>query len=227
MEVVPSLGDLSSTIVQRAFTGGSLIVARSTAADVGQSTVSFGKSILELAERIGGSVARRDASCVQPAKGRQAAVVEDGSFEELNDFLVLDVLRAIARHIEGREASSVLAELVFVKLMVWCSLIDPIFVHPCQEVIFAKCLNEGLNAGTFVSRNDGTIGQRVGGVRRRLSIVLSREIAVLGVRACERYEYSPSCWQSCAYHCRSPATVRAASNRWQAAIDLETRGQCM
>jgi hypothetical protein len=183
MEVVPSLGDLSSTIVQRAFTGGSLVVARSTAADVGQSTISFGKSILELAERVGGSVTRCDTSCVQPAKGRQAAVVEDGSLKELNDFLMLNILRAVARHIEGREASSVLAELMFIELMVWSSLVDPIFVHPCQKVKFTKCLNERLDAGALVRWDDGTVGQRVSGVRRRLSIVLSREIAVLGVRA--------------------------------------------
>jgi hypothetical protein len=227
MEVVPSLGDLGSTIVQRAFTGGSLVVARSTAADVGQSTISFGKSVLELAEGVGSGITRCDASCVQPAKGRKTAVVEDSCLEELNDFFVLNILRAIARHVKGGEASAVLAELMLPEIVIGVVLVDPVLVHPCQKIIFSKCLNEGLNTGTLVRWNDGTIGQGVGSVGRRLSIVLSREIAVLSVRACERYECGPSCRQFRAYHCRSPATVHGASSRWQAVIDPETRGRCM
>lgn len=72
--------------------------------------------------------------------------------------MVLDVLWAIARHIEGREASTVLAELVFPELVVWSSLVDPILFHPCQEIIFAKGLDQGLNAGTLVRWNDSTVG---------------------------------------------------------------------
>ena len=158
MEVVPSFRDLRSTVVGRACTSSSLVVARTTAADVRQSTVSFSQSILKLANRVRSSVARLDASLVQPAPGRETAVVENGSLEELNNLLVLDVLWAIARHIEGREASTVLAELVFPELVVWSSLVDPILFHPCQEIIFAKGLDQGLNAGTLVRWNDSTVG---------------------------------------------------------------------
>lgn len=173
MEVVPGLGNLSSTIIHRAFTGGSLVVARSTAADVGQSTISFGKGILELAEGVGGSVARRDTSCVQPAECRETAVVEDGSLEELDYFFVLNILRTIARYIKCGEASAVLTELMFPEIMIGVVLVDPVLVHPCQKIIFSKRLNKGLNAGTFVCWDDGTVGQGVGSVGRRLSIVLS------------------------------------------------------
>lgn len=112
MEVVPDLGDLSSTIVHRASTSSSLVISRTTAANVGQSTISLSKSILELADGVCGSVARLDAGVVQPAPGGKTTVIEDGGLEELNDLFVLDVFGAVARHIEGGEASSVLAELV-------------------------------------------------------------------------------------------------------------------
>jgi hypothetical protein len=183
MEVVPGLGDLGSAIVGRAFTDSSLVVARSAASNVGQSAVSLGKGILELADGVGGGVARRDSSCVQPAPSRKTAVVENGSLEELYDLLVFHVLRPIARYVEGGKAGAVLAELMFIELVIGRSLVDPILVHPCQKVIFAKGLDEGLNAWTLVRWNDGTIGQRVGSVGRWLSVILPREVTVLGIRA--------------------------------------------
>jgi hypothetical protein len=164
VEVVPSLGYLSSAIVGGASTSSSLIVSGTAAADVGQSTVTLGKSILELANRVGGSVARLDASLVQPAPGRETAVVENGSLEELDNLFVFSIFRAIARHVECGEASSVLAELMLVKLVVGSALVDPVLVHPCDEVIFAKRLDQAQDAGTLVWRDDGTVGQRVGGV---------------------------------------------------------------
>jgi hypothetical protein len=164
VEVVPSLGYLSSAIVGGASTSSSLVVSGTAAADVGQSTVSLGKSVLELADGVGGSVARYDASLVQPAPSRETAVVENGCLEELNDFFVFSVFRAIARHVEGGEASSVLAELVLVKLVVRSALVDPVLAHPCYEVIFAKRLDQAQNAGAFVRWDDGTVGQLIGSV---------------------------------------------------------------
>ena len=183
MEVVPGLRDLGSAIVGRACTGSSLVVARTAAANVGQSTVTFGQSILELANRVGGSVARLDASLVQPAPSRKTAVVENGSLEELDNLFVFLVHGTVARHVEGGEASAVLAELVFPEFVVWGSLVDPVLFHPCQEVVFAKWLDQGLNTGTLVRWDDGAIGQGVCGVGRGRSVVLAREVAVLGVRA--------------------------------------------
>lgn len=112
MEIVPDLRDVGSAIVHGASTSSSLVVSGTAATNVGQSTVSSGQSILELADGVCGSVARLDAGVVQPAPGRKTTVVEDGGLEELDDLLVLNVFGAVARHIEGGEASSVLAELV-------------------------------------------------------------------------------------------------------------------
>ena len=96
MEVVPDLGDLGSTIVHGASTSSSLVVSRTAAANVRQSTVTSGEGILELADRVCGTVAGLDAGVVQPAPGRKTTVIEDGSLKELDDFLVLDVFGAVA-----------------------------------------------------------------------------------------------------------------------------------
>lgn len=116
MEVVPNLGDVSSAIVHRASTSGSLVISRTAAANVRQSTVASGEGVLELAEGVCGSVAGLDAGVVQPAPGRKTTVVKNGGLEELDDFLMLDVFGAVTRHVEGGEAGSVLAELVSPKV---------------------------------------------------------------------------------------------------------------
>lgn len=199
MEVVPDLRDISSAIIHGASTSSSLVVSGTAATNVGQSTVSSGQSILELADGVCGGVARLDAGVVQPAPGRKTAVVEDGGLEELDNLLVLDVFGAVARHIESREASSVLAEFVSPeitdfrvskKLTVRASdipirstLVDPVLVHPRKEVVFAERLEESANVGALVRWDNSTIGQTVGSVGRRCRVVLSVQVAVLSVRA--------------------------------------------
>lgn len=74
-----------------------------------------------------------------------------------------------------------LAELMLVKLVVRRALVDPVLTHPCHEVIFAKRLDQAQDAGTLVRWDDGTVGQLIGGVGRWLSIILTAQIAVLGV----------------------------------------------
>lgn len=136
MEVVPNLRDVSSTIVHRTSTSSGLVVSGTAAANVGQSTVSSGEGILELANGVCGSVARLNASVVQPAPGRKTTVVEDGGLEELDDLLVLDVFGAVARHVEGRKTSSVLAEFVSPEVAVLRSVWEQVlqcFIHTCWE----------------------------------------------------------------------------------------------
>lgn len=154
VEVVPGLGDNSVTIVHRTSTGSSGVVSWSGAADVGSGAVALGKSRLHGAQGVGGGVAWLDASLVQPAKGRQAAVVEDGSLEELDDLLVLNVLWSIARNVKGREAGSVLGELVSPEVVVWTALVDPELVHVGKQIVFTEWGQEGSDVWTSVWWND-------------------------------------------------------------------------
>lgn len=50
----------------------------------------------------------------------------DGRLEEINDILVLDVLRPIARNVKGRVAGCVLGELVAPKVWVRLGLGNPV-----------------------------------------------------------------------------------------------------
>jgi hypothetical protein len=111
------------------------------------------------------------------------ALVVDGRFEEVDDIFMLDVLRAIARDVKRAEASSMLGELVSPQDVVGTGLGDPVLVHPREEIIAAKGLDEGVDTGTVVGRHDGAVGKAVCGVWSGDWVVLAREIAVLGVGA--------------------------------------------
>lgn len=63
------------------------------------------------------------------------------------------------------------------------TLVDPVLVHPCKEIVFAERLEESANVGTLVRGNNSAIGQAVGSVGRRCRVVLSVQVAVLSVRA--------------------------------------------
>jgi hypothetical protein len=67
--------------------------------------------------------------------------------------------------------------------LVGCALVDPVFVHVCQQVVLAEGLDEGIDAGTSVGRDDSAIGQTIGGVWAGAGIELAAEIAVLSIRA--------------------------------------------
>ncbi|KAH0373682.1 ribonuclease T2, partial [Aureobasidium melanogenum] len=164
-------------------TGSGLVVSRTTAANVGQSTVASGKGILELTDRVCGSVARLDAGVVQPSPGRKTTVVKDGGLEELDDFLVLDVFGAVARHKSLVSCQQKIDHEGASKIPVRGALVDPVLVHPGEKVVFAKRLEESANIGTLVRRDNSAIGQAIGSVGRRCRIVLSVQVAVLGVRA--------------------------------------------
>ena len=160
MEVVPNLGDLGSAIIGRVGASSSLIEARAAAADVGQSTIRAGKSSLELTNRVGGRVARLDTSLRQPAPGRKTAIVLYGSLEEFDHLLMLNIFGTVAGHVECREASRMLAEFMPPERRVIGSLVDPILVHPCEEVVFLEGFEEGANVGTLVRRDNSTCIQQ-------------------------------------------------------------------
>lgn len=84
------------------------VVARARATDKRKSTVLLDKRITDLRVGVSRAVGRRDASLLQPVEGREALVVTNGRFKEVNNFLVLAVLRTVARHVEGRVACGML-----------------------------------------------------------------------------------------------------------------------
>jgi hypothetical protein len=62
-------------------------------------------------------------------------------------------------------------------------LVDPVFIHPCEQGKFSKLGDEGVNCGTGIGRDDGDVWEAVGGVGAGNGVVLPRKIAVLGIAA--------------------------------------------
>ena len=73
------------------------------------------------------------------------------------------------------------AKLVSPECLVGCSLIDPILVHISQQVVLAECFDEGVDAWAGVGRNDGSIGEPIGSIRRWRGVELTAEIAILSI----------------------------------------------
>lgn len=112
MEIIPHLRDLRASVIQQARALGRLVVPRARAAHVRRSAVLGFQRCFEVCEGVGGAVGGRDVVLGQPGEGRQAGVVHDRRLEEVDDFLVLAVMRAVAGDVEGGEAGRVLGELV-------------------------------------------------------------------------------------------------------------------
>ena len=72
----------------------------------------LGQRVLEVRVRVGGAVGGDDVLCLEPFVGREALVVLDRGGEEVDDFLVFAVQRAVAGDVEGAVARGVLAKLV-------------------------------------------------------------------------------------------------------------------
>lgn len=66
---------------------------------------------------------------------------------------------------------------------VWASLEDPVLIHICKQIVLAKWFEKGANVGALVWWDDCAVWQAVRGVWRWDWVILSREIAVLCVRA--------------------------------------------
>lgn len=70
------------------------------------------QSSLQRTQRIRRRIARHDARLRQPSPRRQRAEIAQRRRVKVDDVGVRDVLRAVARHVKGREARGVFAEFV-------------------------------------------------------------------------------------------------------------------
>lgn len=127
--VVPSLRENSVSIIRAVLARFSGVVTRSSAADERKTTVLLNKSIPDIGVRVRSAVRGCDVCFLQPFEGREALVVSDSCLEEVNDFLVLTVLRTVASNVECRVAGGVLGELVAPESSVILVLCNPVVVH--------------------------------------------------------------------------------------------------
>lgn len=117
MEIVPHLRHLGAAVVRRTLAFGGLVVPRTGATDVRFGPVFRAQSGFDVAQSVRRGVGGRNAVRGEPVKSRQTVVVKDDRFEEINDFFVLGVLRAVAWNIKSGKACGMLRELV---LREWC-----------------------------------------------------------------------------------------------------------
>lgn len=161
MVVIPNLAHDSPASIITALPHICGVVAWARASNVGFGSRLLGQGLLDIRQRICRLVARYDLGFIQPFPGRITLVPLDGRFEELNHVLVFDILRPVARDVEGREAGRVLAELVGPEVGVGCPLVDPVRVHPIDQVISSEGFQEGLDCRSFVCRHHRSIGQSI------------------------------------------------------------------
>lgn len=173
MIVIPNLAHDSPASIITALPHICGVVAWSRASNVGFGARLLGQGFLDIRQRICRLVARYNLGLIEPFPGWVTLVPLDGGFEELNDVLVLGILRPVARDVEGREASRVLAELMGPEVGVGCPLVDPVRVHPIDQVVSAECFQEGLDCRTFVCRHHRSIGERICCIRRWYWVVLA------------------------------------------------------
>ena len=183
MVIIPNLTDDGPSRVVLTLTSLGGIVPGARAANVRLRAGLLGQGFLNVCERIRGLIARHDFGLVQPLPGRVALVVLDRGLEEIDNVLVLDVVRAIAGDVEGGVASRVLAELVGPEVSVGRALVDPVRVHPVDQVVAAEGLQERVDRGAVVVGDHGAVGEAVGRIRRGDRVVLALQVAVLSVRA--------------------------------------------
>ena len=74
---------------------------------------------------------------------------------------MLPVLRSIAGHVKCAEACSMLGELVSPELVVRCTLVDPVFIHPGEHVVLAEGCDQLGDGWSGPGWDDGTIGETV------------------------------------------------------------------
>lgn len=183
MAVVPHLTDHGPPAVGAALAGLGGVVPRAAAADVRGGAVLFGQLVLDSRQRVLGLVAGGDLRLGQPVVRRETSVELDGGLEEIDHLLVLFVLGPVAGDVKGRVASGVLGEFVAPEVRVGRPLVDPVRVHPREQIHFAKRLEERADVGPLVRGHGGAVGQTVGRVGGRGRVVLSAQVAVLGVAA--------------------------------------------
>jgi hypothetical protein len=175
------LRETSVAVICRVGSSCSGVVAGTRAANERDRTEVVGQRVADIRVRVSGRVRRDDAVFLEPLEARYALVVHNGRIEKVDYVFVLTVHGAVAWLVEGREARSVLAELVSPKASVVLVLSNPVRVHVFEEVVAAKGLDEGTDVGAVVRWYKGAVGESIGGVWRRDWVVLAGQIAVLRV----------------------------------------------
>lgn len=94
---------------------------------------------------------------------------------------MLDILRAVAGDIERGIASGMFTEFVSPKVGVGCALVDPIGIHPVDEVVATEALQEAVHGWPIICWYDGAVGLAIRRVWRRNWIILPAQIAVLSI----------------------------------------------
>lgn len=79
----------------------------------------------------------------------------------------------IALLLKGRVAGCVLGELVGPERPARSALVDPVFLHVSEEVHLSVWLEEGLDRGTGVWRDGGSMGGAVSCVGSRMRVILA------------------------------------------------------
>ena len=141
------------------------------------------QDVSDISIRVTGLVRRRDVRCFKPVKCWKAPVVFDRCLKEVHYILVLAILWSIARDVESRKASCVLAEFVSPESRVVLLPGHPVVVHVLKEIVTTKGLEEGADVGSVVRWDESAVGQAVCRVGRWDGIVLTAQIAVLRVQA--------------------------------------------
>ena len=75
-------------------------------------------------------ITRRNPLLLKPPKRRHPQIVLNRSLKELHNFLMLHILRPIARYIECTVARRMLTKLMRPELVVASALVDPVCIHP-------------------------------------------------------------------------------------------------
>lgn len=172
MAIIPRLAQPRPSVIGRPVSGRSLIEPWPGAAHVRHRAIRVRQCVLEVRQRVGGGVGRRDAGVGEPGVGGQAAVEKDGRLEEVEDVNVRLVGGAVAGQVEGGEAGRVLGELVRPEVPVGLVLRDPVAVrislclkgkgrassarvHVFEQVVAAEWYNEAADVGAVVWRDEG------------------------------------------------------------------------
>ncbi len=183
MAIIPHLAHHRATSVGTVLPCLGRVVPGPGAPYVGCGAVLLRQLALNVRQGILSAVTGRDLRLAQPRPGRKALVVLDRGLEEVDDLLVLTILRSIARDIKGREAGRMLGELVGPEVGVGRTLVDPIRIHPAEEVVLAEWGEEGVDTWALIGWYGGAVGKTSRGVGAGSWVVLAGQVAVLGVAA--------------------------------------------
>ena len=179
--IVPNLREDSITVICAVLSRLSGVVTRSSATNKRQTTVLLDESVTDIGVRVGGAVRGRDLRFLQPFKRRETLVVSNSRLKEVDDLLVLAVLRTVAGNVKRRVACGMLGELVAPESRVILILSNPVIVHVFKQVVLAEWLEESANVGAGVGGDRNSVRFSSGRIWRRNGIVLTSQITVLSV----------------------------------------------